>query len=418
MKNTNESPIKNIKPKTKYFYGWIILFSCFFLGFLVGGIRFSIPLLIPEWISEFGWTASAASIAFSITSGVQCGFGIFSGWLIDSKGPKLMGIIGCILISIGLIGTCFLTSLALFYFYFAILGFGLSAIYLIPGAIVNKWFIQKRGLVTGITMSGGGVGTLIIPIIVALFISHYDWRSAQIFLGILSLFFIIFAFLLKHYPEDIGQKPYGQSDSKELFKNRKYEKSYSINQALKTSTFWLFVLIFMLGGFGYYVPWTQIPKYTVELGLSKMIGAYLLSMLGGCTIVGRIAGGRLGDKIGRKMILGICFAISGLATLFLVFSHSIGAFYLFTIFSGLSNGGFIVQMGPLMADFFGRKNLSLILGIQMSFTGLGWFVGSWLGGFIFDLTNSYHIAFLIAAFAYLITIILLIFIKKPSENPV
>ncbi len=404
-----------------FFYGWVIVAACFSLGFLVGGIRFSLPLLLPSWVDEFGWTMAAGSMAIAITSFVQCGVGMLAGRIIDARGPKVMAVVGCLLIGAGLVLSGQASSLVQFYGLFAVLGIGLSAVYLIPSAIVNKWFVQRRGLVTGIVMAGGGVGTLVLPLIVGRFISVGGWQDAQLFLGILAFCFIVFALLLKHYPEDMNLKPYGQSGERDKAKSVGEEQasgfSWTLSQAVRTRAFRLMALIGLASGFGHYIPWTQLASYVGELGLPAMLAAYTMSVIGGCSAAGRVLGGRLGDRLGRKVMAGICFAFQGAAILYLSQAGTAEAFYLFAVVSGLSHGGMIVQFTPMLADFYGRHNLASIMGVFQAITGLGWALGSWVGGFIFDMAQSYHTAFSIGALSYVVAIVLLFFIKKPEAAP-
>ncbi len=399
-----------------FFYGWVVVAACFALGFLVGGIRFSLPLLLPGWVDEFSWTMAAGSMAIAITSFAQCGMGMLAGKIIDARGPKVMAVVGCLLIGTGLVLSRQASSLVQFYGLFAVLGIGLSAVYLIPSAIVNKWFVQRRGLVTGVVMAGGGVGTLVLPLIVGRFISVGGWQYAQLFLGILAFCFTVFAFLLKHYPEDMNLKPYGQSGEGDKAKSVGEESGFSwtLSQAVRTRAFWLVALIGLASGFGHYIPWTQLASYIGELKLPAMLAAYTLSVIGGCSAIGRVWGGRLGDKLGRKAVAGSCFALQGAAILYLSQAGTAEAFYLFAVVSGLSHGGMIVQFAPMLADFYGRHNLASIMGVFQAITGLGWALGSWAGGFIFDMAQSYHTAFFVGALSYVVAIVLLVFIKKPE----
>jgi MFS family permease len=95
---------------------------------------------------------------------------------------------------------------------------------------------------------------------------------------------------------------------------------------------------------------------------------------------------------------------------------SASGFYIFAVFSGLSHGGMIVQFGPMLADFYGRPHLASIMGVFQAFTGIGWALGSWFGGYIFDITKSYHSAFLVGVLTYVVAIVLLLFLKKPKPK--
>jgi len=405
--------------KHNFFYVWIVVAICFCLQFLVGGTRLSLPILLPYWVDKFGGSMAAASLAISITSLAQCIIGIISGRLIDVWGPRVLGIAGCALAGLGLLLSSRVSRLEEFYACFILLGVGLSAIYMIPTTIVNKWFLQKRGLATGIVMAGGGVGTIVFPVIAGELVLSGGWQGVHIFLGVLAFFFILPTIFLRHYPEDMGLSAYGKSEIEQGANWQQInvvERGWTFSAAAKSNAFWLMIFLGLLSGFGHYIPWTQIATYARDLGLPQNLAAHTMAVIGACSMAGRVLLGGLGDRVGRKTVAAICFGVQGLAIFYLTGVNSSIGFYLFAVLSGLSHGGMITQFTPMLADFYGRSHLGFINGVFMAITGLGWALGSWYGGYVFDLTRSFSLAFVSGVLAYVVAIILLWFLKKPGTR--
>jgi MFS family permease len=123
----------------------------------------------------------------------------------------------------------------------------------------------------------------------------------------------------------------------------------------------------------------------------------MITVIGGVSIGGRILMGGLGDRIGNRQSLALCFALMSAALLSLPIAHKIWTFYLFAAAFGFAFGGMYTLGSPLAADLFGLSSHGLIFGV-VSFGGtIGGAIGPALAGYIFDTNGSYRLAFMVFA---------------------
>ena len=136
--------------------------------------------------AEFGITRAATSSIFSIYMLLCCIIAILGGWSMDRYGPKKVGIIMGTFTGLSLLLTSQANSLwQLFITYSLLFSLGTGAIYVVVNSTASRWFIQKRGIVVGITSSGGGLGTIAISPFATYLISNFNWRTAFIVMGLI-----------------------------------------------------------------------------------------------------------------------------------------------------------------------------------------------------------------------------------------
>ena len=159
---------------------------------------------------------------------------------------------------------------------------------------------------------------------------------------------------------------------------------------------------------------THIVPHATDMGFTAGQAASILSLQAAIMTVGRLLFGIASDRMGRKFITMLCTSIIAGALLLLVWLHELWALYLFTIIFGLSFGGLGSSTGALVADIFGLSGIGTILGGLAIAFGIGSAVGPVLGGFVFDTTNSYSLAFLIEAVAMVIATLLIALIRPET----
>jgi MFS family permease len=134
--------------------------------------------------------------------------------------------------------------------------------------------------------------------------------------------------------------------------------------------------------------------------------------MGGLNMVGRLATGRFSDIVGRKIPGISCAMLGAVALLWLIWSQQLWMFYVFAILFGFAWGGFGVIIITLVGDIFGRRSLGTIMGtLEMGFS-VGAAIGPALGGFVFDISNSYVLAFTSASVLMLFAGILIVLITR------
>jgi MFS family permease len=168
--------------------------------------------------------------------------------------------------------------------------------------------------------------------------------------------------------------------------------------------------MFFCMGFCYFAVTVHIVPLVTDLEISATTAANILAVTGGASIIGRVGFGSIGDRIGNRQAFIIGFALMSLALLWLVPSREAWQLYLFALIFGMAYGDCATQESPLVAGLFGLSSHGLIFGAVATGFTIGAAMGPYITGYVFDVTDSYKIAFLTSAaigFAGLIFTILL-----------
>jgi MFS family permease len=149
----------------------------------------------------------------------------------------------------------------------------------------------------------------------------------------------------------------------------------------------------------------HLVNYATDLGISSLIAATFISVIGIGSVTGRVTMGAFSDRIGSHNALLICCVILAGTLILLIFSKELWMFYFFAIVFGFAYGGEVPQMAALVGSFFGLHAVTVLVGIITMSARMGGALGSYLGGAIFDVTDSYRFAFGIASVAGFIAVI-------------
>ena len=152
------------------------------------------------------------------------------------------------------------------------------------------------------------------------------------------------------------------------------------------------------------------------MGISPVNAAGILTIMGGLSIVGRVAMGGASDKIGSKLAMIIGFILLLLAFSWVVVAKELWMLYLFAAIFGFGYGASATVQSPLAADLFGLRAHGVILGIISFSSTTGGAIGPILAGHIFDITGSYHLAFLIFITLAVVNLILISLLRPTNKE--
>ncbi|MFC1845985.1 MFS transporter, partial [Chloroflexota bacterium] len=412
----NPEVIKSSDNKPRFFYGYIVVGLCFLIMMVAFGLFDSYGIFVKPLTTTFNWTRATTSAAYSLSFLIFGFVGIVLGGLTDKFGPRLVLTICGVFLGAGYMLMSQLSSLwQLYVFYGVIIGIGMSALYAPILSLIARWFVKRRGLMTGIVLSGLGIGQLVAPPIVSRLVSVYDWNLTYIFIGIAALIVIVVATqFLKRDPGKIGQRPYGE-EAGMLQASEAGTNDYSLREAFHSIQFYILIGIKICYGYYMFSIIVHIIPHATDLGISSIDAANILAIHGGAMVVASFLLGRLCDRIGPRKVYIICFSIALVSLLLLMQSSAMWMFYLFAILFGLANGGNVVSDAPLVARLFGLKSIGTIIGVSSCSFSIGVAVGPLLTGHLFDSTDSYMGAFITCAAISAVGIVLTSIIRPTKK---
>ena len=401
--------------KTPFFYGWVVVIVFLISGIAIYGVRFSYGVFFKSLEGEFGLTRAATSSIFSINLMLSGIFAFIMGWALDRYGPKLTLSLMGLFTGLGLITTGFTNSLwQLYITYSLLLAMGIGAVFVVPMSTISRWFDKKRGLTAGIASLGIGLGPLIMAPFATYILVNYSWRIAFIVIGLITLFVVIpISRLLKKSPAEIGALSNGAKvSSNEIQNNHVKQTSLTLLEAIRTRSFYIILLIYLFFSSNIFFITTHLVPHVTDIGFSAMEAATVLSMVGVAAIVGRVLMGIVSDRIGRRFAVIICALVQSVAVLWIIWAHDFWMLQLFAILFGFAYSGMSPSMAALISDTFGVGRIGTILGVLEIGFGLGSAVGPAIGGYIFDVSGSYSMAFLLWTTAMLAAALVAFLIRR------
>jgi MFS family permease len=334
-----------------------------------------------------------------------------AGFLVDRWKPRAVAVLGLLLLAFSAAACYFAGALWHFYVLFGVLapiGSAFCASPILNATVIN-WFARRRGLAVGLGQIGGGL-SFVYGLLVETVISYWGWQASFLVMGGLIIVVLLPLYLIffYHRPEDKGLMAYGAGDlsaSGQIKDAPKPGYDWTLRAAFKTYQLWLLVLAeFCFWGIGNYMVLAHQVKFAEDVGYSSLLAASIFALYGFVSIAGQICSS-ISDSIGREKTLTIAtgLAIGGLVALMSVRDTSqIWLLYVYAISSGLATGLFSPALVVGLADIFRGRNISTISAMLMTGIGLGGALGPWLGGYIYDVSHSYHAAFIIAMAAFAI----------------
>jgi MFS family permease len=377
-------------PKGQYLYGKVIAASCFCIQAVGIGTYFSYGVLFNPLIDEFGWSRASISAAASMAFLLMGVLGIGVGRLNDRFGPRILMTVSGVFFGLGYFLMSRLEAIWQLYLFFGIIfGIGLSTIDVIALSTIARWFIRKRGIVTGIVKVGTGFGQMVIPFLASILIIRYGWRNSCVVIGVAVMIILVaIAQLLRRDPGQMGLAPDGDV-SGSTDGPLSGAEGLSLREAIRTRQFWTMCAAMLAIVYCLMTVMVHIAPYAREMNVSPTRAAGLLSTIGGVSMAGRFVSGIAIDRIGSKRVMIFCFILLIAVFLWLQIATELWMLYLFAVVYGLAHGGFFTSFSPIVAEFFGIESHGALFGIAMFFGTFGGALGPFIAGYVFDNTGAY-----------------------------
>jgi MFS transporter, OFA family, oxalate/formate antiporter len=397
-------------------YRWVQLLVGIVCMTMIANLQYGWTLFVGPLHAAFGWKPVAIQVAFTIFVVCETWLVPFEGYFEDLFGPRPLIAFGGILVAVAWVLNSQVTGLSGLYIAQAIGGIGAGAIYGTCVGNAMKWFPDRRGLATGLTAAGFGVGSALTIVPISNVIAVHGYQSAFLYFGLMQGIVVCICALLFRAPSKTALSEAALPDDPA-------QRQFSPGEMLRTPLFWLLYAMFVMMAAGGLMATAQLAPIAKDFGVAKvpvsLIGITLPALTFALALDRTLNGltrpffGWVSDRIGRENTMFLAFGVEGLAILALSrFGHSPG---LFVVLSGLVFFGWgeIYSLFPATCtDSFGTKFATTNAGLLYTAKGTAALLVPFSSK-LTELSGSWHLVFLIAATLNIVTALLAFFALRP-----
>lgn len=359
------------------------------LGLVVLGnsSMYVVSVVLPAVQAEFGVGRASASLPYTLMMVCLGLGGLVTGRLADRHGLTPVLWLGALAVLGGFVGAAFSGSIWAFGIAHAVMGFiGSSATFAPLLADTALWWNRRRGIAVAVCASGNYVAGALWPPIVQYGIDTIGWRPTYMALGVVcGLGMLALSLRMRQRPPAIQAAAVG-ANSMPVDRSRPFGLAPGAAMALLCVAGVACCVAMAM-------PQVHVVAYCTDLGFGAAQGAQMLSLMLACGIVSRLVFGLICDRIGgiRTLLLGS--ALQGVALLLFLPYDGLVPLYIISALFGLFQGGIVPTYAIIVREHFAPAQASVRVGAVIMATLVGMALGGWLSGWIFDITGSYHAAF-------------------------
>ncbi len=410
--------------KSKIHPAWIVAAITFLTLIAAAAFRSTTSVLFEPLESSFGWTRSQTSLAVTVNLLFYGLTAPFAAVLMERFSVKKVALAALGLIASGTILTVYMTEVwHLVLLWGVFVGLGTGGLALVFASIVaNRWFVKRRGLITGIFSAAYATGQLVFLPLIAHLVMEMGWQTGSLLVGAFAIAVVpLFVLFFRNHPSDVGELPYGAVEARQTHGEapRTLGSTFSVLfVAARTREFWVLAGTFFICG------WTTngligahfIPA-AHDHGMPATTAAGLLALVGIFDFVGTILSGWLTDRYDSRILLAIYYGFRGLALFsvpFVLGPTVEPPLLFFVVFYGLDWIATVPPTLELIRNYFGLEKTGIIWGWVFAAHMVGAAVAALFAGVIRDMQGSYFIAWITAAVLCLFATATMALIKKPQ----
>ncbi|WP_420716735.1 MFS transporter [Streptomyces sp. CoH17] len=372
---------------------------------IIGAAAFrSLPgILIDPLHQEFGWSRGTIGAAVSVNLALYGLTAPFAAALMDRFGIRRVVAVALMVIALGSGLTVWMNSAwQLILCWGLLVGLGSGSMALAFAATVtNRWFTERRGLVTGVLTAASASGQLIFLPLLSWIVETYDWRPAAVTVALAALAVVPFVWLLLHdHPADLGQKPYGAQEfvpKPDPVRGAARRTLTVLFSALRTGPFWLLAGTFAICGASTNgLIQTHFVPAAHDHGMPLTAAASLLAVIGVFDVAGTIASGWFTDRFEARRLLAVYYALRGVSLLFLpmLLAPSVHPpMVFFIVFYGLDWVATVPPTLALCREHYGEDS-AIVFGWVLASHQVGAALVAFLGGVARDRFGSYDVVWI------------------------
>lgn len=389
----------------------LVLIACFLTVFTAYAIRYGYGVLLPEMLgplditkAEAGVIYSSFFIAYTLCSPVLglLGDRWNARWLISSF---------VVLLGLGAFLMSYASSILSASLFYTLAGIGSSACWAPVMALAQRWTKQENiGKTLAIIDVGSALGLIGAGAVIPLIVAANDWTTGWMYLGSLGLLVSFLNFVV------IRDRPREALDNKSVAPRRPPSTKTTLMALFRDTRFWLLGMAYLLTGFSILIPFTFLSTYaTQQLDFPYEIAANLLTAIGIGAIISKVVFGALSDKIGRIQVMMLCAALIAGGSLGMVFADGAWLFVTSVVFS-LGYGVVWAMYAAAASDYFPSESAGTTVGLWTMFLGVGSILAPIISGWIADISGNLAWSFALASGAAVLSLLLLIPVRRHGEN--
>lgn len=422
--------------KRKVFYGWYIVAVGFLGNFAsVFSLSSTLGVFMQPMTRDLGVSRGVFSLLRSGEGLISAGLSPLIGSMVDRHGPRWLMTFGALAVGVGFV---VLSRVEAFWQFLAVrwtlsIGDAFMA-YMVINVAVSRWFIRKRGRAVALSSMGVGFAKIGLPIFAAFLIAWLGWRSAWAVFGIITLALVVgpAAIFMRRRPEDMGLNPDGAAEPyyrgvstsrgegnrpTQQVKALAEEAVWSRGEAVRTRAFWVIVATLTISNIGIAGLNLHVFPYVNEVSGSTAVAAGVLSVIAFSQLSFPLVWGLIAERIEAPRALVIKFLVQAAGLLLIVSTTRLPVLYLGFFMYGIGISGGMVLTDMLWAGYFGRLSMGAVRGLGLLMThGLA-AAGPPFFGFLYDITKSYFLPFVLMIAALGTSALLCLTLSPPEKGP-
>jgi len=400
-------------------YRWLQLTAGICCMVMIANLQYGWTLFVTPIDDKFHWGRAGIQVAFSIFVLCETWLVPVEGWFVDRFGPKIVVLVGGILVGIAWVMNGYAQSLTILYIAAAIGGIGAGGVYGTCVGNALKWFPDHRGLAAGLTAAGFGAGSALTIIPIQNMIQSSGYESTFISFGIGQGIVVVLFSLFLAAPK-AGQVPAGSA------KLRQTSRDYSPVEVLRSPIFWVMYAMFVMVGAGGLMATAQLAPIANDFQIAKtpvsLIGITLPALTFALSIDRIMNGltrpffGWVSDHIGRENTMFIAFGVEALGIWALsAFGTSPVAFVLLTGLVFFAWGEIYSLFPSTCTDVYGTKYATTNAGLLYTAKGTASILVPF-ANVLNTATGSWHAVFIVAALLNALAAIMALAVLRPLRN--
>ena len=346
-----------------------------------------VSVVLPEVQAEFGVSRADASIPYTLS---MLGFGIGGMWMgrwADRFGIARVAALGALGVASGFVLAGMSGGIIGFALAQGLLGLlGIASTFAPLLADTAQWWNKRRGIAVAVCASGNYLAGTLWPPIAQWGVTQVGWRTTYLCIGLFcGIGMALLSLRMRTKP------PSAQAATVNKHGVVASDRPFGLSV---TQAQWLLSVAGVGCCVAMAMPQVHIVAYCSDLGFGAARGAEMLSLMLACGIVSRLVSGVICDRIGgiRTLLLGS--ALQGIALMMFLPFDGLVPLYLVSAMFGLFQGGIVPSYAIIVREHFPAKEAGARTGTIIMATLVGMALGGWLSGKIFDVTGSYHAAFI------------------------